>query len=329
MPEIRLPEHSSRVKLIAAFAAVYIIWGSTYLAIKFAIETIPPYLLAGMRYLVAGTVLYSWARLRGASHPTLIQWRSAVIIGILLLVGGNATVVWAEQYVASGLAALLVATEPLWIVILNWLRPGGVRPTRSVTIGMIAGFSGVALLIGPGALNGGSQVHVFGAIALVLAALSWAAGSIYANHARLPVSPVMASASQMVSGGVILTLMSVLAGEPSRLEWSAISLGSVLSLGYLIVFGSLIGFTAYVYLMRSTTPAKASTYAYVNPVIAVLLGWALAGEAVTGQMLLAMVIIIAAVAIITIHQTPAPASDATDTFPFEAKEDDVAMRNAA
>jgi len=285
--------------------------------------------MAGTRFLVAGTLLYSWARLRGAPRPNPINWRAAAIVGGLLLLGGNGSVVWAEQRVPSGLAALLVATEPLWIVALDWVRPGGVRPGRGVAVGMVAGFGGVALLIGPGALVGGSHVDLLGAGALILAGLSWAAGSLYANQARLPASPMMAAAAEMLMGGTLLVLAGVLMGEPGRIALSAVSLRSVLSLGYLIIFGSLVGFTSYIWLLGATTPARASTYAYVNPVIAVFLGWAIAGEPVSARTLLATAIIIAAVVIITAYRTPRVARSRQESIAHRRKTDDSVVRNAA
>jgi drug/metabolite transporter (DMT)-like permease len=246
-----------------------------------------------------------------------------MIVGALLLLGGNGNVVWAEQRVPSGLAALLVATEPLWIVVLNWVRPGGIRPSGRIALGLAVGFAGVALLVGPGSLMGGSSVDLMGAGALTLAALSWAAGSLYVTRARLPASPIMAAAAEMLAGGTLLLLAGFLTGEAGRVQLSAISLRSIVSVGYLIIFGSLVGFTAYNWLLGVTTPARASTYAYVNPVVAVLLGWAVAGEPLSIRMLLAAAVIIAAVVLITTHRLPRAAraekkliASATPADPF-------------
>jgi drug/metabolite transporter (DMT)-like permease len=293
-----MPEGSERTRLLAAFAAVYVIWGSTYLAILYAIETLPPFLMAGARFLVAGSALYAWARLRGVPRPRLVHWRSAAIVGAFLLLGGNGGVVWSEQRVPSGLAALLVATVPLWMVVFESLRPGGVKPGRGVWVGLALGLAGAALLVGRGELAGGRGADPLGAAVLIAASMSWACGSIYARGARLPESPLLATGMEMLSGGVLLTVAGLAGGEWGRLALGQVSARSLWSLVYLIVMGSLVGFTAYIYLLQKTTPALASTYAFVNPVVAVLLGWALAGEAVTTRTLLAAVVIVTAVVVI-------------------------------
>jgi drug/metabolite transporter (DMT)-like permease len=287
------------IHIAVALGAVYVIWGSTYLAIRFAIETIPPFLMAGTRYLTAGTLLYGWSRLRGARRPTLIQWRSALIIGAFLLLVGNGGVVWAEQHVDSGLAALLISTEPLWIVILVWLRTGRKRPDWRVVAGLVLGFVGLMLLVRPGS----SSVNALGAGVLVLASLSWAWGSIYGQRAPLPSSPLTTTGMQMLSGGALLLLTSGLTGEPSRFAVATVSAKSLLALGYLIVFGAIVAFTAYVWLLRVAPPVLVSTYAYVNPVVAVLLGWVFAGEPLTGRTLVAAAVILTGVALISLAQS--------------------------
>ncbi len=288
-----------------ALGAVYVIWGSTYLAIRFAIETIPPFLMAATRYLTAGTLLYGWSRLRGAPRPTLIQWRSALILGAFLLLMGNGCVVWAEQHVDSGLAALLISTEPLWIVILVWLRTGRKRPDWRVMAGLGLGFVGLMLLVRPGS----GSVNAAGAAALVLASLSWAWGSIYGQRAPLPASPLATTGMQMLSGGALLFLTSAVTGEFSRFAPAAVTAKSLLSLGYLIVFGAIVAFTAYVWLLRVAPPVLVSTYAYVNPVVAVLLGWFFAGEPLTGKTLFAAAVILTGVALISLAQSRRSASD--------------------
>lgn len=289
----------TRSSLIIAFAAVYGIWGSTYLAIRFAIETLPPFLMLATRFTIAGAVIYGWARLRGAPRPAAFHWRAAAVVGGLLLTIANGSVAWSEQSVPSGLAALLIAIVPLWMVVLDWLRPGGVRPGRGVFLGLALGLVGIALLVGPGQLAGNSQVDPIGALALMVASLSWAIGSLYSRSAQLPSSPLLATGMAMLAGGALLSVVGILAGEPVRLALDAVSLRSALSLGYLIVFGSIVAFTAYIWLLRVSTPARVSTYAYVNPVVAVLLGWALAGEPLTLRTLSAAAVIVTAVAIIT------------------------------
>jgi drug/metabolite transporter (DMT)-like permease len=290
------------MKIIFAFASVYLIWGSTYLAIRFAVETMPPFLMAGLRFVIAGAAMYLWLRLRGEARPTnLVHWRSAAIVGGLLLLGGNGGVVWAEQTVPSGLTALLIATVPMWMVLIDWVRPKGVRPTRSVVAGLILGFFGLIILIGPQDLAHG-QVSLIGALVLVSASLLWAIGSIYSRHAPLPASPLLGTAMEMLAGGILLLVAGVLTGEWARWDWEHISFNSWVSFIYLILFGSLIGFTAYIWLLRVTTPARAGTYAFVNPVVAVFLGWALASEPITLQTLLAAAIIITGVAVIITRQ---------------------------
>jgi drug/metabolite transporter (DMT)-like permease len=283
-------------KIVAAFAAVYLIWGSTYLAIRFAIETIPPHLMAAARFLVAGAILYAWARLRGAPRPSFQNWRAAAVIGGLLLLGGNGAVVWAETRVPSGVTSLLVATVPIWMVIIESLRSGGRRPARAVIAGLVLGLGGLALLLAPGRLAG--RVDALGAGVLLLGSFSWALGSLLSRTAKLPKSGFLAAAMEMIAGGVWLLLFGLVTGQASRITLAALSAKSLVSLAYLIVFGSLVGFTAYIWLLGATTAARVSTYAYVNPVVAVLLGWAFAGEPMTLRTALAAGVIVAAVALI-------------------------------
>jgi drug/metabolite transporter (DMT)-like permease len=294
-----------RARLIAAFAAVYIVWGSTYLAIRFAVETLPPLLMAGARFALAGGILLLWSRLHSAeAAPTRRDWRTGLVSGGLLLVGGNGLVVWAEQRVPSGITALLVAVVPLWMVLLDWLRPRGRRPHALVFVGLALGLGGLAMLVGPSAGGGSDKTDLTGALVLVLASLSWAAGSLYTQHAPKASSGLNGSATQMVAGGAVLVLAGLLAGEGGRLDLAHATTRSILGFFYLVSFGSLVGYTAYIYLLGHTSAAKASTYAYVNPVVAVFLGWALAHEAVTGRTVLAAAVILAGVAIITVARDP-------------------------
>jgi drug/metabolite transporter (DMT)-like permease len=289
----------ARGRVVAAFAAVYIIWGSTYLAILFAIETLPPFLMAGVRFLVAGAVLYGAQRLIGSvPAPPRALWRPAIVVGALLLLGGNGAVVWSEQHVPSGVAALLVATVPCWMVLLEWARPGGARPTAAVVLGLVLGTAGIGILVGPDALGSG-RVDPVGAAVLALGSFAWASGSIYQRGIAMPVSPFLFTGMQMLGGGACLTLFGLLLGEAGAVDLAAVSTRSALALLYLILFGSLVGYTAYIWLLRATTAAKVATYAYVNPVVAVLLGWLFAGEALTGRMAGAAVVIVLGVAVIT------------------------------
>jgi drug/metabolite transporter (DMT)-like permease len=290
--------------VIAAFAAVYIIWGSTYLAIRFAIETLPGFLMAGVRFVLAGSLILGWSKLRGARIPGWPQWRAAAITGTLLLLGGNGAVVWAERTIPSGVAALVVATVPCWMVLLDWLRPDGSRPSGQIIAGLLLGLGGIALLVGPDSLLGGGRLNPLGALALVGGSLSWATGSIYSRQARAPAPPLVATGMQMLCGGLALLAVGTLAGEWSRIELTGVSIRSLLALLYLILIGAIVGYTAYIWLLRVTTPARASTYAYVNPVVAVLLGWLFAGEVISARMVVAACIIIAGVALITIARRP-------------------------
>jgi drug/metabolite transporter (DMT)-like permease len=288
-----------RVKVAAAFASVYLIWGSTFLAIRFAIETLPPFLMAGFRFAVAGAVLYGWSRLAGAKRPARIHWGATTLIGGLLVSVGNGAVVWAEQRVPSGLASLLIATVPIWMVLLDWIGWNSARPSPWVMTGLGLGLAGMALLVGPEKLSGIHRIDPAGAAVLIGGGVAWAAGSLYSLRAPLPESRLLATAMEMLTGGVLLLLAGLATGEAAAFQLGAVSPRSALSLAYLIVFGSLVGFTAYIWLLNATTPARASTYAYVNPVVAVTLGRVLGGETLSAQILLAAAIIVAAVVVIT------------------------------
>lgn len=296
---------AERTRLVLAFAAVYVLWGSTFLGMAFAIRTIPPFLMAGMRHFVSGIVLLAVTAGGGRRRATRAEWRDAAIVGVLLL-GANGMVAWAEQRVASGTAALLVATVPLWMVLIDWLRPGGYHPGRGVLIGLGLGFAGLLTLVGPGAPNGHGAVDAGGAAALLLGSFAWGAGSIVAQRQPHTTPPLVAVGMQMTAGGTALIAAAAATGELAGFSPARVSLASALGWGYLVVFGSLIGFTAYVYLLRKTTAARVSTYAYVNPVIAVFLGWAFAGERVTPRTLAAAGVIVAGVAIITVTRGAAP-----------------------
>jgi drug/metabolite transporter (DMT)-like permease len=288
----------SRTRIALAFAAVYLVWGSTYLAILYAIESIPPFLMAATRFLVAGGVLYLWARLTGGTRPTKAQWVATAITGILMLAVGNGAVTWSEQRIPSGLAALFVATVALWMVLLEFLRKNGTRPTRLSIIGLLLGFGGVALLVGPAALTNARDVDVLAALVLIGASLSWAAGSVYSRVLARPASAALGSGMQMLAGGIVLAIVGVSSGEVGQLDIAAVTTRSMLSVAYLIVFGSLVGFTAYAWLLRVCTPAAVATYAYVNPMVAMLLGWLIAGEEFGPRMIVAAAIILSGVALI-------------------------------
>jgi drug/metabolite transporter (DMT)-like permease len=299
---------SARTRLIAAFAAVYVIWGSTYLAIRFALETLPPMLMVGARFLVAGVAMLLWARWREGRRPVATDWRIGAVSGTLMLAVGNGAVVFAEQKVPSGIAALLVAVVPIWMVMLDWMRPGGRTPRGPVFVGLALGLAGLVLLVGPDALHGANGIDLLSVGVLLCGSLGWAVGSLYTQHAPRPTSGSVAAATQMLAGGVVSVIVAVLRGEPAHLDLAHASTLSIMALLYLIVFGSLIAFTAYLYMLAHTTAAKAATYAYVNPVVAVLLGWAFASEPVTARTLLAAAVILAGVAIITLMKDSAKSS---------------------
>ncbi len=295
-------------QVVAAFAAVYVVWGSTYLAIRFAIETLPPLLMASVRFLLAGTLMYAWARARGAAHPTRAQWRAAAVVGGLLFVGGNGAVVLAEQWVPSGLVALLVAVVPLWMVLLDWLWGSRTSPGPRALVGLGAGFMGVALLVGSPDVGAGGGAGLLGAGLVVAGSLAWAAGSIYSRHAPMPPRPRMWVAMQMLAGGAFLLPVALLTGELSDLDVSAISARSILALLYLVFFGALIAFTAYIWLLTVSTPARVGTYAYVNPTVALFLGWALADEPLAPRALVAAAVIVGSVVLITTGRRSVPPS---------------------
>ncbi len=301
MPNSNSSPGPTPLALVLAFGAIYIIWGSTYLAIRFAVETLPPFSMASVRFLVAGGLLYVWARRRGIPSPTRAEWRSATIVGACLLMGGNGGVVWAEQYIASGTAALLVATVPFWMVFLEWWSGQAQRPRLPVLLGLGVGLFGVWLLVADVSAQQTDLSSQLGIGALLFAAFSWSAGSIFSRRGGLPGSPWMATAAQMIAGGFGLGLLGALSGEAAGWSLGAVSLRSALSLVYLILAGAIVAYSAYVWLLRVASPAAVSTYAYVNPVVAVALGWMFASEQVTRRTAIASAVILGAV--IVVHRS--------------------------
>ena len=293
----------SGLAIWSAMIALYIVWGSTYLAIRFVVETMPPFLAEGFRFLIAGAVLYAFTRLRGDKAPIRIEWRSAAIIGLFLIVGGNGAVMWAEQRVASGIASLMIASVPLWIALLDTIRPGGRRPNRWVVVSVIAGFIGIIILIGPSQMVGSQdQVDLLGIAVLTFAAFSWAIGSLYNRGARLPDSPLLATGMQMLVGSLGLFILGTVAGEWNLVDPAGFSTKSLIGFGYLVIFGSWVGFASYIWLLRVAPITLVSTYAYVNPLVAILLGSLLAGETLTPRVLLAALFILGSVVLITLRQ---------------------------
>ena len=285
--------------VLLAFGLVYVVWGSTYLAIRIGIESFPPLLLAGTRHLLTGLILYPLLRWKTHVRPTAAHWRISFITGFLLLFVGNGGVCLAERTVPSGVTALLVATVSLWMVLVDWLRPGGTRPGPRVLAGLVLGFGGLALLVGPKNLGGSARIDPYGVGLLLVASLAWASGSVYSKHAGgLSGSPLLGAAMQSLAGGVSLWIAGALSGEVSALHLSAISLRSWLAMAYLVLFGSMVGFTAYIYILKKSTATRVATYAFVNPVVALFLGWLLIGEAITLRTIVAAAVILTAVLLV-------------------------------
>jgi drug/metabolite transporter (DMT)-like permease len=305
--------------VLVCFAIVYFVWGCTFYAIRIGVETIPPHLLAGLRYLVAGLFFYPTLRIVTRERPTLAQWRTAFITGALLFAVGNGTVSWAEQTVPSGIAALLVATVSLWMLLVDWLRPGGARPAPRVIAGFILGFLGMALLVGPKHLGNSERIDPAGAFALIGASLAWAIGSIYSRHHPLPRSPLLGAGMQTLCGGVLLCLTSIAIGETRHFHPADVTMRSWMGLLYLTVFGTGLGFSAYVYILKHSTASRVATYAFVNPVVALFLGWFLAGEPLTLRTALASGVILTAVILVITapHKSEIEAEEAIPT-PGEA-----------
>ena len=290
-----------RWNIALAFFCVYVFWGMTYLAMRVAVEDIPPYLMAGTRFVLAGLVLYAVARHRGDDAPTALNWRAAVVVGGFLLLGGNASVAWAEQRVSSGLAALLIGVMPIWMVSLEWLR-GGSRPRLNVIGGLLLGALGVGLLVLP--QGGEDRVDLLGAVVLIVAAASWAWGSVISKSAGLPKSPFLATSMEMIAGGTLCILVAVLTGELGNFSPAQVSREALLAWLFLVIFGSLVAFTAFIWLLGVVSIAKVGTYAYVNPIVAVVLGWAILGEQITLTTVFAATLILCGVAMVNLEWVP-------------------------
>ncbi|HSG45562.1 MAG TPA: EamA family transporter [Anaerolineales bacterium] len=288
-----------KTKLWIALLALYIVWGSTYLAIRFAVETLPAFLHGAIRFLVSGAILYVWRRAVGDAKPTTNQWKSTAIVGTFLLLGGNGLVSLAEKTIPSSIAALIIATVPFWLVLFEAFRSGGMKPTWLSVVGLVIGFGGVFLLIGPSRITGAQQsFDTFGIILLIIAPFLWALGSIYAKGADMPKSTLLSTGMQMLAGAVALFIVSVGTGELNGFNFGDVSMRSWWGLIYLITFGSLVGFVSYGWLLQNAPISLLSTYAYVNPVVAVFLGWLLAGELLNARIALATAIIIGSVILI-------------------------------
>ena len=285
----------SAARIWVALLVVYVVWGSTYLGILLAIRTIPVFLMTAVRFLVAGSLLYAWSIRRGdreGDRPGRKQWSAAVVVGAALFLVGNTGVAWAEQRVDTGVSSLVIATIPLWIAVFDRLATGQ-HLTRLGALGLVVGFAGAALLAGP---TGAGRIDVTGAIVLLLAAASWAAGSLYSRRAPLPRRPLVSSSMQMLTGGALLAVVAAASGEVGRVHH--VSATSGIALVYLILFGSLLAFTCYAWLLRTARTSLVATYAYANPLVAVFLGWAVENESIGTRTLVAGALILAAVALI-------------------------------
>lgn len=302
-----IPSLPPRWLVLAAFAALYLTWGLTYFFIRMAIETIPPFLMAGARFMSAGLVLYAFVRPRG-ERPTFAQWKDALVIGFFLLLIGNGGVAWAELRVPSSLTALLVAIVPLWMILLEWLR-GGERPGSALFAGLAAGFCGIALIALSRDQNGRMLAEPIGVLTLLTSSFCWAIGSLYSRRAKKTQSVLQFIAMQMIAGGALQLTTGAMLGEVSEFHWPALSRASLLAFAYLVIGGAIIGFTAYAWLLQVSTPAHVSTYAYVNPLIAVLFGCTFGHEAITSSILLGGALIVCAVTLIVSRgkKNPAPA----------------------
>lgn len=299
------PQRPPLMLVIAAFAAVYLIWGSTYLVIRYAIDSLPPFLMAGSRFFVAGVILFALAMRGQTAWPTRREWRDATIVGTLLLLGGNGGVTWAEQTIPSSIAALMVAMTPLWMALLGWWGGAG-RPTPTVLIGLALGFGGVALLVLNGKGYDGQALDRVGLVVLLIATIAWAGGSLFSRSAAKPKSALLTIGMQMITGGAVMTLVGVGFGETRQIDPGAITASSLWAWLYLMTFGALVGFTAYVWLLQVCSPSKVSTYAFVNPVIAVALGCTLGKEPFSLRLVFATTLIVIAVLLIIRGGPPRP-----------------------
>lgn len=295
---------AATVGIWSALSAVYIIWGSTYLAIRFTVETVPPFLSAAVRFIISGAFLYLWRRAAGDPLPTPRESRNAAIIGIFLLVGGNGGVVWAAQFIPSSLSALLVATVPLWMILINALRPGSDQPSLRELSGILIGFCGAVLLIG-WTTNNATPANLYGAIAVLVASVFWAIGSIYGKAAELPTSSLITTGVEMLAGGIVQIAVALCFGEFERFSVDAISSRSALAWTYLTVIGP-VAFVAYAWLLRVAPIPLVATYSYVNPLVAIILGYFLGKEIITARILLAAALIIGSVVLVSTPKFPLP-----------------------
>lgn len=306
--ENQMESRDHRIKFILAYSAVCLIWGSTYLGVRFAIETLPPLLMAGTRFTIAGIIMFVWAKLARAERPSWIQVRSSAFVGLMLVTVCNGLFTLAMGRVPSSIGALIATSLPIWMVLLDWLRPDGVKPHRGVFVGVLIGFAGILLLVQPwkvflnasgyGTPGTSHHLDLVGIGMMFIGTTGWAVGSIFARQTSLPASPQMNTTIQLIAGGIVTLIWGTLSGEWSNIHPEHFSMKSLLAFIYLIIFGSITAFTAYSWLLRNVSTALASSYTYINPIVAIIVGLTLGGEHITATVLMAMGIIMVAVAII-------------------------------
>lgn len=297
-----------RLQFAFAYTAICLIWGSTFLAIRFALGSFPPFLMAGVRFFIAGVLLFAIARIQGAESPSRKHWQSALVTGFLLILVFNGGLVLAVGRIHSSIVAVLSTTIPVWMVIIEWVRPNGTRPNIGIISGLALGLTGITILVQPWnylqSASGAATTDVWGVAFSIMAMIGWALGSIFARSLTAPKSPLMTTSTQMLLGSVMLTSVGLVMGEWARFDIGRVSTSGLLALLFLIVFGSIVAYSAYMWLLRNASPTLVSTYTYVNPVVAIILGWALAGEPVTWLLMVALVFILGAIYCIARFRTP-------------------------
>jgi len=302
------PAKTKKLTIIIAFLCVYIFWGGTYLGMKIALNSFPPFLMAAIRHTTAGLIMLSIGLYKKEVRPTTLQIRNAAIVGLLLLVGGNGLVAWSEQRLPSSVASLIISSVPFWVMSLNWLGGDKQKPSRIELFSLILGFIGILLMVFQGQVDSNKAIDGLGIFVLLVAAFMWSLGSLYSRHSHMPKSSIFSTSTQMLAGGLSLFVLSTFLAEPTQFDISRVLPSAWFAMFYLIFFGSVIGYTAYIWLMKNVAPSLASTYAFINPVVAVFLGWTLAGEILSSQTLLAAVVIIMAVVILTLSKKPKKAN---------------------
>ncbi|MBN8588216.1 MAG: EamA family transporter [Rhodothermia bacterium] len=293
---------SRKYLILAAFFAIYFIWGSTFLAVHVAVMEIPPFVLSGSRYFLSGLLLLLWAFAKGLPRPTTRQVWNAAIVGTLLLAGGNGLLSWSMQRVPSGMASLVVTTGPMWLVLIQWYWKRTGRPTVQTWAGLAIGMVGMVVLIGPDSLYHMPQVRPIDIVVMLVASLFWNFGAVYSTDANMPSNPFMMTGIEMLVGGIAQYVIALFTGDWLRFTPTSVSVGAWGWLVYLVVFGSVIGFTSYAWLIRNVNPVKVATHTFVNPIVAVCLGWLVAGEPFTIYMLVSAVLMVGAVTLLTIDK---------------------------